>query len=262
MDIYLEAQGHWESFHAMLIAACAEVLNRDLPGSYVAQVESRISLIGYDEPDVASERIADVSVGKRNEESRRSPTIRSASSSSSSAVLEPTMIPLAKRQIQVREHWIEILKLPELNLVTIIEVLSPSNKAGAGRADYLLKRNDLIDRETINLVEIDLLLGGSRMPMSRSLPAGDYYAIVARAEHRPDAEVYAWSIRRPLPTVPIPLHAPDDDAALQLGEVVSLAYDRGGFARLLRYHEPLPTTLPIDPTDRLWADRETRPGGD
>ncbi len=44
MDPYLEAQGLWEGFHAMLVSCCAESLNRDLPDSYVAQVETRVSL--------------------------------------------------------------------------------------------------------------------------------------------------------------------------------------------------------------------------
>ena len=34
MDPYLEAQGLGEGFHAMLVACCAESLNRDLPDSY------------------------------------------------------------------------------------------------------------------------------------------------------------------------------------------------------------------------------------
>jgi hypothetical protein len=202
MDVYLEAQGHWESFHTMLIASCAEALNRDLPASYMARVETRIA---------------------------------------ESCV-----------------RWIEIVKLPEQSLITVIEILSPSNKAGSGRSDYLAKRNELIDQETVNLVEIDLLLGGSRMPMSRRLPPGDYYATVARAERRPDAEVYAWPIRRPLPAVPIPLHAPDGDVSLQLAEVVSMAYDRGGFARSMRYGELLPPTFPINPADRAWVEERSQ----
>jgi len=202
MDPYLEGQGHWESFHAMLIAGCAEVLNRDIPESYMARVETRIA--------------------------------------------------------ESRARRIEIVKLPEQSLITVIEVLSPSNKAGAGRSEYLAKRNELIDQETVHLVEIDLLLGGSRMPMSRRLPPGDYYATVARAERRPDAEVYAWTIRRPLPAVPIPLHTPDHDASLQLAEVVSMAYDRGGFARAMRYDKLLPPTFPLNPADRAWAEGSAR----
>jgi hypothetical protein len=223
----------------------------------MARVEARIALIGFDEDDAVSERIADVLLARRDD-GRGEPTAPDLGASFQTALLEPTVIPLAKRQVEAHERWIEIVKLPEQSLVTVIEILSPSNKAGAGRSDYLAKRNELIDQETINLVEIDLLLEGSRMPMSRRLPPGDYYATVARAERRPDAEVYAWSVRRPLPAVPIPLHIPDRDIPLQLAEVVSTAYDRGGFSRAMRYGDPLPPTLPINPADRAWAEEHAK----
>ena len=41
--------------------------------------------------------------------------------------------------------------------------------------------------QPVNLVEIDLLFGGSRLPMKPQLPPGVYCAIVARREQRPDA---------------------------------------------------------------------------
>jgi len=115
--------------------------------------------------------------------------------------------------------------------VSVIEVLSPTNKAGMGRDDYLAQRDSLID-QPVNLVEIDLLISGGRMPMEKRLPAGDYYAIVARAERRPEAEVYAWSVRHPLPVLPIPLRQPDPDVALNLADVIKTTYDRGSGSRL------------------------------
>jgi hypothetical protein len=62
----------------------------------------------------------------------------------------------------------------------------------------------------VHLVEIDLLVGGSRPPMSHNnpWPAGEYYALISKAEDRPDCRVYGWSVRRPIP-IPIPLAAPD-----------------------------------------------------
>ena len=67
-------------------------------------------------------------------------------------------------------------------------------------------RDALID-QPVNLVEIDLLLGGRPMPMGKNLPAGHYHAIVVAHRERPDAQVYAWTIRHALP-IPIPLRAP------------------------------------------------------
>lgn len=199
MDPYLEAQGHWGGFHAMLTASCAEVLNRDLPASYMARIETRIA--------------------------------------------------------EIRERWIEIVKLPGRRLITIIEILSPSDKAGAGGADFLAKRKALVYQAMVNPVEIDLLLGGSRTPLCRRIPPEGYYCtIVSRAERRSEVEVFTWSVRLALPAVPIPLHPPDGDVSLQLAEVVSMAYDRGGFARVMRYGESLPPTFPLNQDDRAWAE--------
>ena len=82
-------------------------------------------------------------------------------------------------EVEVRERWIEISALPDLELVTVVEILSPSNKSGSGRSEYLHKRDTLIDL-TVNLVEIDLLLSGRPMPMGKDLPAGHYLSVVAR----------------------------------------------------------------------------------
>ncbi|MBX6316783.1 MAG: DUF4058 family protein, partial [Isosphaeraceae bacterium] len=143
-------------------------------------------------------------------------------------------------------------------LVTVIEVLSPTNKTGSGREEYLEKRRELIDRP-VNLVELDLLLGGRRLPMAEPLPPGDYYALVSRAERRPQAEVYAWTIRQPLPTIPIPLRPPDPDVPLDLAAIFATAYERGRYARSLDYGAPL--TVPLAETDRLWAEGLARRAG-
>jgi Protein of unknown function (DUF4058) len=252
MDPYLEAQGLWEGFHAMLVSCCAESLNRDLPDSYVAQVETRVSLVSYGIP--SSARIPDVLIGQM----RDAPSSSMSKETSAIATVEPVTIPLAKREFEVRERWIEISRLPGLELVSVIEVLSPTNKAGMGREDYLSKRDSLID-QPVNLVEIDLLMTGGRMPMEKRLPAGDYYAVVARAERRPQAEVYAWSVRQSLPVLPIPLRQPDPDVALNLADVIKLTYDRGRYRLITRYGVPLPVNFPIAAADRIWVESLAAP---
>jgi hypothetical protein len=66
-----------------------------------------------------------------------------------------------------REAFVEIYEAtPEQRLVTSIEILSPSNKRprAPGYDLYLRKRQSLLLGDA-NLVEIDLLRSGSRMPM-------------------------------------------------------------------------------------------------
>lgn len=66
-----------------------------------------------------------------------------------------------------RVPFVEIRDRESRRLVTVIELLSPSNKRpGGDREQYLAKRSDLLASPT-HLVEIDLIRGGRRMPMAR-----------------------------------------------------------------------------------------------
>jgi hypothetical protein len=159
---------------------------------------------------------------------------------------------------EVKERWIEIRRRPDWAPVTIIELLSPTNKSGQGHTDYLYKRVSLITR-TIHLLELDLLIAGRRLPMGRPL-RGIYHALVSRAEERPIAEVFSWSIRDPLPTIPVPLMAPDPDISLDLAAVFGAVYRRGQYERSIDYQAPL--ELPLAPKDRGWAQKRARAGGD
>lgn len=158
-------------------------------------------------------------------------------------------------KVEVRNHWIEIRRLPKRTPVTVIEILSPTTKTGEGFAKYLRKRRATI-RQKVHLVEVDLLLGGDRLPMEEPLPPGDYYALVSRSEERPESNVYAWTIRDPLPSIPIPLKRPDPDVSLDLGAHFATAYDRGRYGASIDYAGP-PSTLK-KASDRAWADRTAK----
>jgi hypothetical protein len=206
--------------------------------------------------DIPSEqRVPDVLIGR--EPDAPGSFARPAGQAAAVATLEPITVPLAIGEVEIRERWIEIKSLPELELVTVIEILSPTNKSGEGRGEYLRNRASLID-QPVNLVEIDLLLGGRPAPLGKSLPPHHYYAIVARAENRPDAQVYTWTIRHPLRSIPIPLRSPDADVTLDLGEAFDLTYRLGRFARIARHGTPLPEGMPLSSADRQWAEAAGR----
>ena len=156
---------------------------------------------------------------------------------------------------EVRDTWIEIRRLPDERLVTAIEVLSPTNKGSSGLTEYLDKRHRL-RTQGVNLVEIDLLIAGRRLPMAKPLPPGHFFTIISRASKSEIGDVYAWSMQRPLPKIPIPLEDPDPDVFLDLAEVFALAYQRGRYARLIHYDRPL--DLPLHPQDKEWAEMVAR----
>jgi len=157
---------------------------------------------------------------------------------------------------EIRETYIKILHGPDRSLVSVLELLSPTNKADIGFGDYLSKRGALL-RQRVHLVELDLLIGGTRVHTARPLPGGHYYAIVARWDRRPDAEVYAWTIRDRLPEIRVPLKVPDPDIRVDLAPVFATAFERGRYVRSLRYERN--PEVPVVPEDIAWCAELARP---
>jgi hypothetical protein len=129
---------------------------------------------------------------------------------------------------EIRTTHIEILRRQDKRLVTVLELLSPSNKEEPGWSRYLSKRSDLLV-QPVHLVEIDLLLSGNRLPHKQSLPPGEYYCYVTRVEDRNHCAVTSWQGETRIPTVAIPLQAPDADLASSLQDVFEIAFSRGRY---------------------------------
>jgi hypothetical protein len=90
--------------------------------------------------------------------------------------------------------------------------------------------------------------------MKERIDSGAYYAIVARGARLPVAEVFRWTVRDPLPHIPIPLREPDADILIELGVLVNRVYDLGRYARTLQYDAPFPETTSLTPQDRAWVE--------
>jgi hypothetical protein len=245
MDPYIEDPAFWQDFHRRWITYCADALNERLPNDYEARVDEQIRLIEYtaDERRIA---IPDVAVAHGAESPRFNPTRQP---SGDVAILEPMSIPMPVVE-EVRDVWIEILHRPERSLITIIELLSPSNKMGSGLGEYRAKRRAIL-QQPVHLVEFDLLIGGSRLQLRHALPNGDYYAFITRWDRRPNVDVYFWSLRQPLPSIPIPLRSPNQNVLLDLGQLAAQVYDRGRYRNSLRYDRP--PTAPLSADDAQWA---------
>jgi hypothetical protein len=119
-----------------------------------------------------------------------------------------------------REPYIEIIARKTGDVVTLIEVLSPANKMGDGREQYIQKQKDLLATE-VNLVEIDLLGYGKETVLARNViitePADWRYLIdISRAGQRSRLAIYAVPLRGKLPNCTIPLRPPDADNASAL----------------------------------------------
>jgi hypothetical protein len=73
---------------------------------------------------------------------------------------------------------------------------------------------------------------------------------------KPDrGEVYAFSLRAPLPTIKIPLRETDPDVPLNLQALIDQSYRNGGYEDTDYRKEPDP---PLDAADQAWADELLR----
>jgi hypothetical protein len=234
MDPYLEHPANWPDFHATFIVCWRDALRTALPPHYSARINERMYLVEAP-PETRRLTVPDVAV------ERQPGPAKAGKTPSAVATREPVTIPLIIHE-EVRETSIEILHRSDRSLVAVLELLSQANKEGPGRGEYLTKRNALL-RQNVHLVELDLLLGGQRLPMKVSLPPGDYYALVSRADCRPDCAVYAWKLPELLPAIPIPLRPPDPDAIVELGAVFAIAYERGDYGNEIDYAVPPPVKV-------------------
>src|SRR5438046_2105808 len=175
IDPYLEYQGFWPDFHASFITYWRDALVQQLPDNYEARIDERVNPVELPPKTIQRiQRIApDVVVSHRE-----SPTAL-ATVPPGVGTLEPVTIPLVIEEEVERETYIEILHRPERTLVAVLELLSPSNKEEPGRSVYLAKRNALL-LQAVHLVELDLLLGGQRLPLDGVYPPGHYYAVIER----------------------------------------------------------------------------------
>lgn len=249
LDPFIEGQA-WDDFHPEWITDLRAVLLARVRPRYVVRVERRVYLEHV--PD-ESTRIArpDILILQRDRGRAAVTTSGDAASAVATPYVELTL-PIPEEQ---GEAFLTIRDRGTMEVVTVIELLSPANKRpGAdGFREYLAKRGAVL-RSAAHLVELDLLRGGQRLPTYEPLPTADYYTIVSREASRPRARIYPWTLRDRLPTIPIPLAASDADVPLDLQAAFDAAYDRAGYDLLLDYAASVQPPLPEADAD--WV-RET-----
>jgi hypothetical protein len=250
MDAYLENPVYWPDFHATFINYWREAIADALPPQYEATLGERVYLVEHD-PEMRKLGFPDVAVSHGD---RPSPGAESVAGTVAMATLEPVTIPLTILE-GPRETYIEILHKPDRSLIAVLELLSPANKEQPGRTEYLAKRRALL-YQNVHLVELDLIWGGKRLPLQEPLPPADYYYLISRGNQRPDCQVYYWTLRQPLPRLPVPLRSPDPDLLIDLAAVFTTAYERGRFHRRINYQGPAPAFLREE--DRRWCELVAR----
>jgi len=243
MDPYLEVPALWPDVHNTLIVSARELLLKNLGAKYYVRIEDRVY--------ISAENDAGRTV--------RVPDIRVAMRRTGNGVLATSGVQLAEPEIyntlleeEIHEPYLAVIDQASGQVVTLIEVLSPSNKAAGaeGRRSYQEKRAGVLKSPT-HWVEIDLLRTGIPTVARAAYPY-DYLIHVSDAEERPRGRVYRVLLADRLPVFGIPLLPGDNDAPLDLQQALELSYERAGYDRTVDYGaEP---TLPLTPEQASWAD--------
>ncbi|MFO0968707.1 MAG: DUF4058 family protein [Gemmataceae bacterium] len=248
MDPYLEGE-LWTNFHTQFAVEIARLLTPLLRPRYVALTQKRFIAETFDETATTISSIyPDIGVAE---------TTRGDLSASAVAVATP-LETVSLLPEEVPHVWVEIQDVQARKLVTSIEFLSPTNKRGEGREEYLKKRAAVL-RSEANLLELDLIRHGQRVPLRDPLPAFPYFVFLSRARRRPITEYWPIGLNQSLPAVPVPLLEPDPDVSLPLQQALTNVYDGFGYDLLIDYHlDPAPQ-LSADAS--VWADQVLRGAG-
>jgi hypothetical protein len=247
MDPYLEDPTFWPGFHTTLLTAIRAAITPHLPPGFYADVEQHV-WFREEEPGEPSPRVKpDVYVlegAASAVKTKSKPKVRTATTPPTHRATLPNIVR------EVGPHTVRIRDARNRRVVTAIELLSPSNKSsGPDRDRYILKRNEFVANGT-NMVEIDLLRAGERLPYG-VLPDGDYYVYLTREAYYNEVIVWVFTVRDPMPVFPIPLTTDHPDIPLDLRPCFDRAYTEANYGPQINY--VIPPVPALRPTDAAWA---------
>ena len=231
IDPEIAKQGRWRGFHNAFLIHAQIALLTVLPAGYDVETDHRLELGPGDDQDDGSDgrwRWGDVDVVRQGDGGSIQPAEGAVATADARTFVRHQPINLAPRQTYAR-----VVAIPDGELVTTIELLSPTNK-GSGYMEFLARREVLLNAG-INLVELDLLVEGRRLPVVEGINDGDGFAVITLAPTPEQADVWAFTLADRLPRIPVPLKPQDGHVVLDVGKVYTETYDRGGFARRLKY---------------------------
>jgi hypothetical protein len=251
VDPYLEHPALWPDVHNSLIAEIRRYLSPRVRPKYYVGIEERTYAL--DVEDLILVGRADVAA--RTARATAGPPVVSSSKASSMGALT-VELPMPDR---VRETYLEVRSVQDGEVVTVIEILSPSNKVeGEGRRIYERKRQAILASLT-HLVEVDLLRAGKPMPVRGAVGTAPYRILVSRQESRPHASLQVFSVRDAIPPFLVPLRPGDQEPEVDLGNLLGDLYEQAGYDLVVDYRQdPVP---PLSGDDHAWADTLLRAAG-
>ncbi len=251
MNPFLEERDSWTEFHDDLVFHLGSQLRASLPPGYAARFGRRVELVLAGRtivPGVAVWR-TDEPVGQAEAAAARDP--------------DPA-VRIAVHREEAVERFVEILRLPGGELVTVLELASPTNKLDSRERTAYLEKQQAVLRSPVHLVEIDLLRGGEHWAAVPEAAAQrhqpyDYLACVSRSTDRSVYECYFRTLREPLPAIAVPLQQDDPDVTLDIQGSLNQTFEDGRYAASLDYRRVL--SPPLRAEDQAWLQARLRAAG-
>ncbi len=245
-------QWNWVGAHTALIHAIWQTLSAEMPEDLSVQMEEAVT-VSLPEEAVQRRMRADVAVIETDSWKRGLPPVWSPETSAAGgvAVDEPLIIelePETQRRVEIRDERGQV--------ITVIEVLSPTNKTAEGVTAYRQRQQNWI-QAGVNLVEIDLIRGGqhaaaiARESLPRPAEGTTHLICVSRASRPSRREVYLCPLRQKLPVIRVPLRAGDPDVPLPLQPLIESYYVTGHLWKQ-NHAQPLQPPLPV--AEEKWVD--------
>jgi hypothetical protein len=247
MDPWLERPAVFGGLHSSLITYLLEAVNAQLPPGYVATTTHLVWI------DPVLRREPDVGL--------YGPDRPPSGGTMTDYFAEQGMLCLAADPVAEpwEEPYLEIQTADGERLVTAIEVLSLSNKKAGdtGRTSYLQRQNEF-RLGNVNLVEIDLLRGGTHTTaipharLRRIAPHFDYHICATVIGDPTLYHVKPFLLTDRLPMIVVPLDPGVPPVKVELQPLLDRAYDTGLYARRVKY-DTKPPDPPLTPEQQEWA---------
>ena len=241
MDPWVENPAIWPDVHQGLITYSRDALQAQVGPSYFVAIGERVYVETPDSPNF----YPDVSIVETGHPARER-------SGGQAVADDPTVLVL--EAIEHREVFLEIHdSATGGRVVTVIEVLSPTNKRpGPGRELYRAKQDNVL-ASTSSLVEIDLLRAGewTVAAPAKAAAASPWRVVVSPAANRLIRQFYPVRLRDRLPRIGVPLLPGAAPGGLDLQAVFEETYAKGAYARRVDYRRP--PVPPLADDEASWA---------
>src|SRR5262249_30145675 len=148
MNPYLEQETVWHDFHESFMPQVRRILTAQVRPNYIVKIDEHVYIheLPADERHLVGR--GDVTLARGQD--------TTGSQATGATLVAPAQVRLPAVDVE-RLSYVEIRDREDNQLITVVELLSPSNKlTGPDRDQYLTKRGQLLS-SPVHFVECDLL---------------------------------------------------------------------------------------------------------